>query len=217
MAKKKIGIIGSGSVGKTLASGFADKGYAVMIGSRTPGRLEEWRRSLKNDVAAGTFAETAGFGDLLVFAVKGVAAEETFASIDPALLDGKTVLDATNPIESEEPTDGVVRFFTGRDESLLERLQKKAPGARLVKAWNSVGSAGMVDPDFPGGPPTMFICGNEDAARAEARAVLEEFGWEVADMGTARAARAIEPLCILWCIPGFRDNDWNHAFKLLRK
>ena len=217
MAKKKIGIIGSGDVGKTLAVGFADKGYEVMIGSRTPAKLDGWKSGLQSGVRSGTFAEAARFGETLVFAVKGEAATEALNSIDRTLLKGKTVLDTTNPIDGGEAADGVIRFFTGRDESLMEELQGDAPGANFVKAWSSVGSAGMVDPVFPGGKPTMFICGDSDAAKQEARAVLEEFGWEVADMGTARAARAIEPLCILWCIPGFRENDWNHAFKLLRK
>jgi len=98
----------------------------------------------------------------------------------------------------------------------MERLQREFPTANFVKAFNSVGAACMVNPKFAGGKPTMFICGNNEAAKKTVGTVLDQFGWEIADMGTAEAARAIEPLCILWCIPGFRQNDWVHAFKLLK-
>jgi predicted dinucleotide-binding enzyme len=216
MAKRKIGIIGSGDVGKTLAAGFYAKGYPVMIGSRTPQKLEEWKRSKKIEVQTGTFSQTAEFGELIVFAVKGESALHVLTSIGNDALQDKTVLDTTNPIARKEAEDGVLSFFTTLDESLMERLQKQVPRARFVKAWSCVGNAAMVDPVFMGGPPTMFICGNSEQAKEEAVEILKEFGWSVADMGTARAARAIEPLCILWCIPGLRENDWNHAFRLLR-
>lgn len=99
----------------------------------------------------------------------------------------------------------------------MERLQRAVPAARFVKAFNSVGNAFMVDPQFPGGKPTMFICGNDDGAKWIVRGILDEFGWETEDMGKVEAARAIEPLCMLWCIPGFARNEWSHAFKLLRR
>jgi predicted dinucleotide-binding enzyme len=126
------------------------------------------------------------------------------------------VLDTTNPIADAPPTDGVLSSFTGPNESLMEQLQREFPQARFVKAFNSVGSARMIDPAFAGGPPTMFIAGNDADAKAAASRLLAEVGWDVADMGTAVAARAIEPLAMLWCIPGFRENSWMHAFKLLR-
>jgi 8-hydroxy-5-deazaflavin:NADPH oxidoreductase len=125
------------------------------------------------------------------------------------------VIDTTNPIAETPPANGVLSFFTDLDESLMERLQREVPDARFVKAFNSVGNARMVDPDFPGGRPTMFICGNDEAAKGTVTEVLDGFGWDVADMGAAEAARAIEPLCILWCIPGFLRNEWTHAFALL--
>ena len=126
------------------------------------------------------------------------------------------MIDVTNPIAPAPPEDGVIRFFTGPNESLMERLQASFPDARFVKAFNIVGNALMVNPKLPGGPPTMFYCGNDPAAKAVVARVLDQFGWEAADMGTAKAARAIEPLCQLWCIPGIRDGKWMHAFKLLR-
>ncbi len=127
------------------------------------------------------------------------------------------MLDATNPIADAPPVNGVLQFFTGPNQSLMETLQARAPKARFVKAFSCVGNALMVNPQLPGGKPTMFICGADAGAKRQVTGVLEKFGWEVEDLGTAAAARAIEPLCMLWCIPGFRQNDWVHAFKMLRK
>ncbi|MGH9589947.1 MAG: NADPH-dependent F420 reductase, partial [Terracidiphilus sp.] len=111
----------------------------------------------------------------------------------------------------------VLHFFTTLDESLMERLQKEFPSAHLVKAFNSVGAPRMIDPEFKAGKPTMFICGNDAEAKKAATRILAGFGWETSDMGGVEAARAIEPLCMLWCIPGFLHNQWTHAFKLLNE
>ena len=212
---KKIGVLGSGAVGKVLADGFVKHGYEVMLGSREPAKLAAWQAAAGSRGSAGTFADAARFGEVVVLAVKGTAAEAVVRLIGPDTLSGKTVIDATNPIADAPPVNGVLRFFTTQDESLMERLQRLAPAARFVKAFSSVGNALMVNPQLAGGPPTMFICGNDAAAKAEVKAILDQFGWDIEDMGGAEAARAIEPLCILWCIPGFRQNRWRHAFKLL--
>jgi predicted dinucleotide-binding enzyme len=213
---KNIAVLGSGVVGQTLANGYLKHGYTVMRGSREPKKLEDWRASAGPNASIGTFADAARFGEHVVLAVKGDAAESAVTLCGSALM-GKVVLDATNPIASAPPVNGVLSFFTSFDESLMERLQKKAPAARFVKAFSCVGNAFMVDPDFGGVKPTMFICGNDAEAKAEVKATLDQFGWETEDMGTAEAARAIEPLCMLWCIPGLRGGGWSHAFKLLRK
>jgi predicted dinucleotide-binding enzyme len=165
---------------------------------------------------AGSFAEAAQFGEVVVLAVKGTVALEVLRAADATNLAGKPVIDATNPIADAPPTHGVLKFFTTLDESLMERSQREFAAARFVKAFNSVGNPFMVNPQFPGGPPTMFICGNDEAAKQVVRGILDQFGWDTADMGKAEAARAIEPLCMLWCIPGFLRNQWSHAFKLLR-
>lgn len=211
----KIGILGSGAVGKALTAGFIKYGYEVMAGSRNPEKLEEWKNEITPDIKTGTFAEAASFGDLIILAVKGTAAEEVLQSVGQESLTGKTIIDATNPIADAEPEDGVLSFFTNNNQSLMERLQKRIPEAHFVKAFSSVGAHLMVDPEFEPGP-TMFICGNNERAKSEVGEILWRFGWEVEDMGSAKAARAIEPLCMLWCIPGFRDNEWNHTFKLLK-
>jgi hypothetical protein len=212
----KVGVIGSGDVAKTLAAGFLKHGHDVMIGSREPAKLAAWAGEHRG-ARAGTFADTAGHGEVVVLAVKGAAALEALRAATRAHLAGKTVIDATNPIADASPVNGVLKFFTSLDDSLMERLQREFPEARFVKAFNSVGAALMVDPKLPGGRPSMFICGNDEAAKRTVRGILEQFGWETEDMGKAEAARAIEPLCILWCIPGFLRNDWTHAFKLLHQ
>ena len=212
----RIGVIGSGEVAKTLAGGFMKHGHEVTIGTREPAKLKDWEgKNPKGKV--GSFGDAAKFGELVVLAVKGSASAEALRVAGASNLSGKPVIDVTNPIADAPPVNGVLKFFTSLDESLMERLQREFPGAKLVKAFNSVGSACMVNPDFKGGRPTMFICGNDDGAKKTLTGILEQFGWETADMGKAEAARAIEPLCILWCIPGFLRNDWTHAFKMLRK
>jgi predicted dinucleotide-binding enzyme len=211
---KKIGVIGSGIVGQTLANGLHQHGYGVMLGTNTPSKRDQL--AAKTLAPIGSFEETATFGDIVVLATKGAAAEAAIDAAGPDHLRGKTVIDTTNPIADAPPVNGVLKFFTTLDDSLMERLQRRVPDARFVKAFSCVGNARMVNPDFKGTRPTMFICGNEAAAKSEVSAILDQFGWEVADMGLVEAARAIEPLCILWCIPGFRDNSWTHALKLLR-
>jgi len=166
--------------------------------------------------SVGTMADAARFGDIVVLGVKGLAAEAVVDACGAGALAGKTVIDTTNPIADKPPTNGVLAFFTSLDDSLLERLQRKVPAAHFVKAFSCVGNAFMVHPKLPGGPPTMFICGNDSGAKAEVKRILDQFGWETEDMGAAEAARAIEPLCILWCIPGLTQRGWNHALKLLR-
>ncbi|HEY4119094.1 MAG TPA: NAD(P)-binding domain-containing protein [Byssovorax sp.] len=213
---KKIGVLGSGQVGQVLSDGFLKHGHEVMRGSRDPSKLADWKKGAGERARTGTFEETAAFGELVVLAVKGSAAEECVAACGAAL-DGKPVLDATNPIADAPPVNGVLRYFTDQNDSLMERLQRRAPHAHFVKAFSSVGSALFIDPALAGGVrPSMFICGDDDGAKAAAKALLAEVGWDTEDMGKAEAARAIEPLCMLWCISGFVSNDWTHAFKVLR-
>ena len=212
----KVGIIGSGVVGQTLAAGFLKHGHQVEIGTRDPAKLQDW--SAKNPGAAvKSFAEAAAFGDLGVLAVGGEVAQQALTLIGSSALQGKTVIDACNPIGGGPPVNGVLSFFTPQNQSLMEQLQKAYPSAHFVKAFNSVGSGQMVNPVFASGRPTMFICGNDKDAKKTVERILEQFGWDTEDMGAIEAARPIEALCMLWCIPGIGQNDWSpHAFKLLR-
>lgn len=217
MDQRKIAVLGSGIVGETLANGFLKYNYQVMRASREPVKLKEWKNKNPQNTFTGNFVEAATFGDIIVLAVKGTAAELVIKSLPSAAIKGKTIIDATNPIAESAPTKGVLHFFTDLNGSLMEKLQKLAPEAHFVKAFSCVGNAFMVNPQFAGGPPTMFICGNSLHAKNSVREILDQFGWETEDMGSAESARAIEPLCMLWCIPGLLGNNWSHAFKLLKK
>lgn len=208
----KVGVLGSGDVGKVLASGFKKHGHDVRIGSREGNKLAAW--SAEQGVAEGTFGDVAAHGEVVVLAVAGRVAEELVRGLAGPLA-GKTVIDATNPI-SGPPVNGIVPYFTRADESLMERLQKAAPAARFVKCFSSVGNAAMVNPGFEGGRPTMFIAGDSASAKAQVTGVLDQFGWDAEDVGGVEGARAIEPLCQLWCARGFTQGKWSHAFKLLK-
>jgi len=209
----KVGILGSGQVAKVLAAGFIARGYEVVMGTRDPMKLDDWRKQ-NPKATVGSFEDAATHGAIIVLAVKGLVAEDLVRSL-ASRLEGKTVIDTTNPIAQAPPVNGVLKYFTTLDESLMEILQRAAPGANFVKAFNCVGNGYMVNPRISGGPPSMFIAGNNDSARREVTRILKEFGWDISDMGKAEAARAIEPLCMLWCIPAFTGKGGNHAFKLL--
>jgi 8-hydroxy-5-deazaflavin:NADPH oxidoreductase len=216
MTSQKVGILGTGMVGQVLASGFIKHGHQVMIGTRSPEKISEWLE--KNPQGkVGTNKEAAAWADIIVLATKGTGAEAAIRLCDSKDLVGKVVIDATNPIADAPPENGILKYFTTLDNSLMEQLQAAQPGAHFVKAFNSVGNGYMVDPHFTEGRPTMFICGNNADAKATVTVILNDFGWDAEDMGGVEAARAIEPLCILWCIPGFARNQWSHAFKLLKK
>jgi len=214
----KIGIIGSGEVGRILGSAFLKEGNNVLLGTRNPSKdaVVKWK-SENAGSNTGTFEEAAFFGELLVLATAGHAAEHAVDLAGIKNLAGKTVIDVTNPIAPVPPEKGVLKFTTDLNGSMMEKLQRQAPDAKFVKAFNSVGSPSMYKPSFAEGKPTMFICGNDEGAKKKVTDILTAFGWETEDMGTVEAARAIEPLCILWCIPGFLRNQWTHAFKLLKK
>jgi 8-hydroxy-5-deazaflavin:NADPH oxidoreductase len=216
--KSKIGVIGSGIVGQVLSNGFLQEGNAVMLGTRDVNKEEVKNWHQNNPTASiGTFAEAAAFADIIVLAVSGSVVSEAIELAGKTNFSNKLVIDATNPIAKEPPVNGVLKYFTTMEESLMEQIQNHLPEAKLVKAFSCVGNAYMYKPSFEDGKPTMFICGNDEAAKKDAEQILENFGWEVEDVGMAESARAIEPLCILWCLPGFLKNKWSHAFKLLKK
>jgi predicted dinucleotide-binding enzyme len=209
-----FGVLGSGEVGQTLAQGLKKHGYDVRIGSRTPAKLADF--SKQTGIPAGTFADVGRWSEALVLAVAGTGAEQALAQVGREGLSGKLVIDTTNPIAGEPPEGGVLKYFTAANTSLMEQLQRTYPEAKFVKAFSCVGAARMVDPDFHGTRPTMFFCGDDAGAKATVARILDQFGWDTEDMGGAVGARAIEPLAVLWCIPGFLRDSWTHAFHLLR-
>ncbi len=212
----KIGIIGSGPVGQTLAKAFKAEGYGVMLGTRDLSKEDVNTFSKENEIKAGTFNDVAKYGDIIVLCTKGSAAENALTLAGADNLSGKIIIDATNPIADAPPENGVLKFSTDINRSMMEDLQAKFADAKFVKAFNSIGNLLMYKPKLRGGKPSMFICGNDAGAKKAITEILEKFGWDTEDMGKAEAARAIEPLCMLWCIPGFLQNDWMHAFKVLR-
>ena len=214
----KTGILGSGIVGRVLAAAFLKEGYEVMLGTRdiTKEEVVKWKAANPGG-QTGTFEQTAAFADIIVLATAGTITKNVIELSGQANFTGKVVIDATNPIAAAAPDNGVLKFFTSLDNSLMEQIQQQLPEAKLVKAFSCVGNAFMYKPDFNGIAPTMFICGNDDGAKKTVRGILTAFGWETEDMGKVEAARAIEPLCMLWCIPGITKGQWTHAFKLLKK
>jgi predicted dinucleotide-binding enzyme len=215
----KTGILGSGIVGRVLGNAFIAEGHEVMLGTRDVQKPEVVKWLAENPGAkAGSFEDTAAFGEMIVLATSGDIIAQVIKTAGIQNFNYKVVIDAANPIDhTRPPVNGVLPYFTTTDESLMEQLQKLLPEAKLVKAFNSVGNALMYKPDFGGQKPTMFICGNDEDAKKSVTAILDAFGWETADMGKAESARAIEALCMLWCIPGILNNQWTHAFKLLKK
>lgn len=213
----KVGILGSGIVGQVLGKAFLSEGHKVMLGTRDISKTEvvKWKKGNPGGLL-GSFEETAQFGEIIVLAISGLAVENVINLAGKIHFMDKVVIDATNPIAAVPPDNGVLKYFTTLEESLMERIQKILPEAKVVKAFNSVGNAFMYKPNFRGGTPTMFICGNDENAKKTVTDILTAFGWETEDMGKVEAARAIEPLCILWCIPGFIRHQWTHAFKLLK-
>lgn len=213
MTNMKVGILGSGDVGKSLARGFAGLGHEVMIGSRSPEKLAEFAGATQG-VRNGTFEQTAAFGDLLALATLGVGTEEAIKLAGPANFDGKVVIDATNPLDF---SGGAPKLYVGHTDSLGERIQRWIPNAKVVKAFNTVGNAYFVHPDFPNGPPDMFIAGNDADAKKLVAQVCKHFGWGVVDIGGIEGSRHLEPMCMVWVLHGVLSGSWSHAFKMLHK
>ena len=209
--KAHIGVIGSGDVGKTLAAGYGRHGHPVTIGTRGD-KLAGWSAP---GVTVGDFAAAAS-AEVVILAVAGHAATAALDVAGHAALAGKVVIDTCNPIAGP-PVNGVLPYFTAANHSLLQTLQAHVPAARFVKAFSCVGSAFMIDPNFEEGRPTMFVCGDDRAAKDTVTGLLAEVGWDAEDMGGAGMGGPIEALCQLWCAPGFLRNDWRHAFRMLKR
>jgi len=212
-----IGIIGSGMVGTVLGAGFVARGDKVVLGSRQPDRPEliEWRDAAGERASTGTNEEAARFGEMVVFCPRWSGARGALDLAGPENFSGKVVIDVTNPIGTDE--QGRLVLAVGCDSSAAEQLQSWVPDARVVKAFNWVGSASMVKPAFPSGPAAGFLCGDDEDAKALVAGVLRDFGWDPVDMGALIAARGLEPMVLNWMAYGTSTGHWDHAFTVVRK
>lgn len=212
-----VGILGSGDVGQSLGTGFAALGHDVMIGSRTPEseKLKSWKKLAGVHATTGTFSEAAEFAHVAVLATIWTGTENAISLAKPENLTDKVVIDATNPLIYD--AGGPPHLDLGHTDSGGEQVQRWLPKSHVVKAFNTVGHAHMVNPDFPGGPPDMFICGKNEASKETVAEICREFGWSVIDIGGIEGSRLLEPMCILWVSYGMKTGTWDHAFKLLRK
>lgn len=215
----KIGIIGSGTVGRALGFGFADQGHEVMLGTREPEaeKIRKWVKDTGKGVKAGTFEETAKFGEIIVLCPLFRAVEDIIKLAGKENFSGKIVVDTTNPIADTPPVNGVLKYVKIPEGSAGEFIQNLLPSSNVVKAFNSIGNVFMYKPKFDEGQPTMFICGNDPEAKTQVSSILVDFGWEVQDCGSIEASNALEGLCIIWCARGFIEGKWDHVFKLLKK
>jgi len=212
-----VGILGTGVVGQALGKGFITLGHAVKIGGRNSHNEKAlaWARQMGPLASAGSFGDAASFGEILVLATLGVANEHAISMAGPERFRGKILIDATNPLDF---SGGVPpKLALSGNDSGGEQVQRLLPDAAVVKAFNTVGNAIMFRPDLPGGPPDMFICGNDDQAKLKVTAILKDFGWDVVDAGGIESSRYLEAMCMVWVLSGISLNNWNLAFKLLRK
>jgi predicted dinucleotide-binding enzyme len=213
----KIGVLGTGDVGRALGKGFITLGHEVKMGARsaTNEKALAWAEEMGPKASAGTFADAAAYGDVVVLATLGMANESVLTSVGPESFRGKLVIDTTNPLDFSGgmPPKLAIRG----DDSGGEQVQRLLPGARVVKAFNTVGNPFMFRPDFPGGPPDMFIAGNDEDAKREMSGILAAFGWGVVDAGGIESSRYLEGMCMVWVISAFKTGNWSQAFKMLRK
>jgi len=200
----RIAILGSGLVGQSLARGLTRHGHEVRIGTR---------KDAVEDLPVGSPTEVVEGADLVFLSVQGTVAVDVAVGVREQVR-GKVLVDTTNPLDFSSGTPGL---FVGHTDSLGEQVQRAVPDAYVVKAYNTVGNTLFVDPDLPGGPPTMLIGGNSDDAKATVTGLLEETGWDVVDLGGIEASRWLEPICIAWVLYGSRTGTWDHAFRLLRR
>lgn len=210
----KVGIIGSGDVGQRLGTGFIELGHSVKIGSRTPEKLRDWVDKNGKRASAGTFAEAAAFGDMIALATLWTGTADAISMAGEANFAGKIVIDVTNPLDysTMPPTLSI-----GHTDSAGETVQRMLPNSKVVKAFNTVGNPHYLHPDFPGGRPTMFVCGNDEGAKKQVQDIAFAWGWETIDLGGIERSRYLEPLAMVWIVHYFQTNSGNHAFKLLKK
>lgn len=211
----RVGILGTGDVGRALGNGFVALGHEVKMGSRSASndKASSWAKDAGAKASTGTFASVAEWAELVVLCTLGAANPAVLEAAGPKNLAGKILIDATNPLDMSKGFPPTLAL--GHTDSGGEQVQRLAPEAKVVKAFNSVGNSLMFQPKLPGGPPTMFIAGNDDGAKAQVSTLLGEFGWETLDAGGIQSSRYLESLCMIWVLHGAKSGGWTHAFKML--
>lgn len=211
----KVGVFGTGDVGRAIGNGFIALGHEVMMGSRKAGneKAVEWANGAER-ASEGSFEDAAKFGEMVVLATLGTATVEVLKQAGLDNLKGKLVWDTTNPLDF---STGAPQLAIAGHDSLGEQIQKAALEAKVVKVFNTVGNALMFKPELPGGPPTMFIAGNDDGAKQQTAEMLTDWGWETSDIGGIEGSRYLEAMCLTWVLHGIKTGTWTHAFKLLSK
>ena len=216
LPRTRVGVLGTGDVGRRLAAAFSRRGHEVIIGSRDPGKpeLREWGSADGAGVRAATYSEAAAHGELLVLAVLGNAAEAVIADAGAANFSSKVVIDAMNPLDFSGGFPP--KLSISGEDSLGEHVQRALPDAKVVKAFNTIGNPYFVDPSFSEGNPTMLIAGEDEGAKGLVRDVLADFGWtDTVDIGGIDGSRELEAICIAWVKIGGVRGAWDHGFKLL--
>jgi 8-hydroxy-5-deazaflavin:NADPH oxidoreductase len=212
-----VGILGTGDVGRALGKAFVTLGHDVRMGSRDPKNEKAlaWAKEMGGKASTGTFADAATFGEVVVLATLGVANESAIELAGRERFRGKVVIDTTNPLDFSGGMPP--KLAVAGNDSAGERVQRLLPDAHVVKAFNTVGNPFMFRPEFPGGPPDMFIAGNDEDAKKKVGTILKDFGWGVVDVGGIESSRYLEAMCMVWVLSAMRTNNWNQAFKLLQR
>ncbi len=213
---KKIGILGSGTVGQQLALGFLKSGYHVRIGTRDPAKLEEWKKTAGENASVGSFKDAAKFGEMVVIATKWTGTKDAIKLAGKVYFKNKIVIDVTNPLLFEK--EGMApKLALSYPKSAGATVQKWLPKSKVVKAFNTVTAFYMANPNLKEGKPVMFFAGNDNDAKKTVIDIAANWGWDTADMGDINNAYILEAIAMAWITYGSLNNKWTHAFKLLRE
>jgi predicted dinucleotide-binding enzyme len=205
-----IAVIGMGSVGGTLGRRWATQGHAVVFGSRKPTDPKAVAEATAMKCRVASIRDAASAAEVVVLATPWQAVKDAIASAGS--LSGKVLLDCTNPLTAD-----VTALEIGHTTSGGEEVAKLAPGARVVKIFNTTGFGNMANADYAGTPATMFYAGDDASAKATAAALAKELGFEPIDAGPLSASRLLEPLALLWIKLAFQQLGFNFTLNVIRR
>ncbi len=212
----RFAVLGSGQVGRALGAGLIRHGHDVLMGSRDPSaeQVVAWAGEVGDRGRAVSYEEAATEAEIACVATAWSGTENALTLAGASHLADKVVIDVTNPF-GRGPSG--MTLVTGSDDSAGEQVQRWLPQSRVVKTWNTVNNQHMIDPEIPGGPGDMFLCGNDDEAKQTVSDLLRECGWPPLDVGGIESSRMLESLALLWVTYAISHGSSDHAFKLLRR